>query len=120
MDVPVSQIGAVRTADRAAPAGESSRKEALARTCAEFEALFIQKLFQQMRATVPRTELFGGGQAEQLYTELRDAELARSLARGRGIGLATVLYRQLAKPPEPVFEATDSHFNAKGLPDNGR
>ena len=78
-----------------ARSGATAKSGRLARTCAEFEALFIQQLFKQMRAAVPRSDLLGGGQAETLYTEMIDGELARSMAAGRGIGLADVLYRQL-------------------------
>jgi flagellar protein FlgJ len=75
-----------------APTG---RSKTLARACADFEALFLQQLFARMRATVPRSELSGGGQAEALYTEMLDGELARSMAQGRGIGLAEMMYRQI-------------------------
>lgn len=78
-----------------AAAPEGHRPE-LARACAEFEALFLQQLFRQMRATVPR-ETPEGGSAGQIYGEMRDAEVARSLSRGRGIGLADVLYRQMVR-----------------------
>ena len=84
-----------RAAAAPAPTGARGKSDRLARTCAEFEALFIQQLFKQMRASVPRSDLLGGGQAETLYTEMIDGELARSMAAGRGIGLADVLYRQL-------------------------
>jgi len=84
-----------------APVGRAAetqrrRRPDLARACAEFEALFLQQLLRQMRATVPR-EAPDGGSAGQLYGEMRDAEVARSLARGRGIGLADVLYRQMVR-----------------------
>ena len=79
-----------------AAAPEGPRRPDLARACAEFEALFLQQLFRQMRATVPR-ETPEGGSAGQIYGEMRDAEVARSLSRGRGIGLADVLYRQMVR-----------------------
>ncbi len=80
----------------------SAQNKKLAKACADFEALFLQQLFKQMRATVPRSDPSGGSQAETLYTEMLDGELAQSIARGRGIGLADLLYRQ-------VVEKTQNH-----------
>jgi Rod binding domain-containing protein len=63
--------------------------------CSEFEALFINFLLKEMRATVGKSGLMDGGQAEEVYTGMMDTEMARDLAAKGGFGLADILYRQL-------------------------
>ena len=63
--------------------------------CSEFEALFINLLLKELRATVGKSGLMDGGRAEEVYTGMMDTELARDLAARGGIGLADILYRQL-------------------------
>ena len=75
------------------PSGEGSEK--LKQACEDFESIFVDFMLQQMRQTVPQSDLFGGGRAEQLYTSMMDSELAKSISRQRGLGLADQMYRQL-------------------------
>lgn len=67
----------------------------LREACSEFEALFINLLLKEMRATVGKSGLMDGGQAEEVYTGMMDTEMARDLAAKGGFGLADILYRQL-------------------------
>jgi len=67
----------------------------LREACSEFEALFINQLLKELRATVGKSGLMDGGQAEEVYTGMMDTEMARDLAAKGGIGLADILYRQL-------------------------
>jgi len=67
----------------------------LREACSEFEALFINLLLKELRATVGKSGLMDGGQAEEVYTGMMDTEMARDLAAKGGIGLADILYRQL-------------------------
>lgn len=88
----------VRSTFPAAPAGHRGGTEnggRLKKACAEFEALFINQLLKELRATVEKSGLMDGGQAEEVYTGMMDAEIARDLASKGGIGLAAILYRQL-------------------------
>ena len=72
----------------------------------EFESVFLSFLLKTMRRTVPegRTPALGGG--NRVYQEMMDEELARTVAKGRGIGLADILVRDLTRknssslPPE--------------------
>ncbi|RDL44197.1 flagellar assembly peptidoglycan hydrolase FlgJ [Marinomonas piezotolerans] len=68
---------------------------ALEKVAQEFEAIFINMLFKNMRSA---NETIGGGlfdssQTKQ-YTEMMDSQLAQSLAGSGGIGLANALVRQ--------------------------
>ncbi len=68
----------------------------LEKACRDFESLFVNYLMQKMRDTVPENSLFGGGQAEKIYTGMLDNEVAKSLSQHRGIGLAAIMYAQMS------------------------
>ncbi|MBT8340788.1 MAG: hypothetical protein HKP58_04020 [Desulfatitalea sp.] len=76
--------------------GNTSESKKLDQACKDFESLFINHMLSEMRKTVPQEGLFGGGQAERLYTSMLDSETAKAISSQRGIGLAPVLYRQMA------------------------
>jgi peptidoglycan hydrolase FlgJ len=68
----------------------------LKEACHQFESLFVKYMLQTMRNTFPENNLFGGGQAEKIYTGMLDDEVARSVSQQRGIGLAAMMYAQMA------------------------
>jgi flagellar protein FlgJ len=53
-------------------------------------------MMQQMRKTIPKDGLFGQSQADKIYTGMLDDEVAKSVSRGRGLGLAKAMYEQMA------------------------
>ena len=61
----------------------------LAQSCADFEALFIHKLFQSMWATVVKSGLIDGGLSEDIYTTMLDQHVARDLALRGSMGLSS-------------------------------
>ena len=80
----------------AQPAAESPDEIRLQKACSEFESVFIAYLLKEMRATVDKSGLTGGGRSEELYESIMDAEIARNLSAAGGLGLARMLYDQLA------------------------
>ena len=74
-------------------ANENERKAKDA--CKEFEALFINMMLKELRATVNKSGLMDGGKAEELFTSLMDTQMSREMAAQGGIGLAEMLYRQM-------------------------
>jgi Rod binding domain-containing protein len=63
--------------------------------CDSFEALFMQQMLKQMRATIPKDAMFGGGAAEQIYTDMLDAELSKEMAHGGGLGISRLLFEYM-------------------------
>lgn len=80
----------------------------------EFESLFLNQLLKSMRKTVEKSELFHGGHAEDIYTEMLDTELSKELASSGGIGLADMLIRQLTTGGEGA-EDTSRRLDAAPL-----
>jgi Rod binding domain-containing protein len=122
--------GSLRPSDSARPSAVGNRVNdenggRLREACSEFEALFINLLLKELRATVGKSGLMDGGQAEEIYTGMMDTEMARNLAAKGGIGLADILYRQLdpaqadrpsvPRPSEPVVsDITARHRESPG------
>jgi flagellar protein FlgJ len=63
--------------------------------CNDMEALFINHMLSEMRKTVTKSGLADGGRAEEIYTSLMDAELAKDLAHRGALGLSSMLREQL-------------------------
>ena len=72
------------------PNQDAKLKEA----CEGFESVFIHQLIKEMRKTVPKDGLLHSSQEEQ-YSSMFDEELAKSLAKGGGIGLADYMQGQI-------------------------
>ncbi|MDR2605231.1 MAG: peptidoglycan DD-metalloendopeptidase family protein [Desulfovibrio sp.] len=64
--------------------------------CEGFESVFLQKMWEQMRKTVPK-EGFLHSKDEETYQSLFDVELCKKMASAGGIGLADMLYQQLSQ-----------------------
>ncbi|ADW18394.1 Flagellar protein FlgJ [Desulfobulbus propionicus DSM 2032] len=77
-------------------------RQALKKSCQDFEAIFIQSLFKAMRKTVPDNGLFPRDSSSRMYQDMIDQEIATNIARKQSIGLADQMYRQMEKklPPE--------------------
>ena len=64
--------------------------------CRDLEAVFLNLLMTQMRKTVPKSSLVGGGNQEEIFRSMLDSETTKNMARAGGMGLADMLYRQLS------------------------
>ncbi len=69
---------------------------AIRRVAQEFESLFTRMMLKSMRDAVGPDPMFGSDQ-EQMYQGMADDQLSVQLSRGRGLGLADMLMRQLQK-----------------------
>ena len=74
---------------------EEREAQKLREACQGFEAMFLSMMYKQMRATVPKDGLFGHSNAIDIFEDLRDTELMNSVAKGGGIGIADMMYKQL-------------------------
>lgn len=72
-------------------------EEKLRKACADFESLFVYQLLQTMRKTIPEGNS-GLSSGKDTYTMLFDQKIAEELSKkGEGMGLQTILYKQLKK-----------------------
>ena len=67
---------------------------ALRQVAQQFESLFARMMIKSMRKAIGTDPIFGSDQA-QMYQGMFDDQLSLQLTRGRGLGLADMLMRQL-------------------------
>lgn len=68
----------------------------------QFEALFVQTMLKNMRDSRLAEPIFGSSDQHDMYQEMMDQELSLSISRGRGLGLADMLVRQLGGEDLPI------------------
>ncbi|MBI3392371.1 MAG: peptidoglycan DD-metalloendopeptidase family protein [Nitrospirae bacterium] len=71
---------------------------AVQRVAREFEAMFLGILMRSMRATVPKSGLFGEGKGAEMFRSLWDEQMAHLTTNGEGLGLADLLARSIGGP----------------------
>jgi Rod binding domain-containing protein len=74
----------------------ADKEKKLRESCEGFEAIFIQKMWEQMRATIPEGGVLKGRE-EKFWQGMYDQELAKTMAGAGGIGLADMMYEQLSR-----------------------
>ncbi|WP_319466156.1 rod-binding protein [uncultured Pseudodesulfovibrio sp.] len=81
--------------DRLAGDGKDSSQK-LRQACEKFEAVFISKLWKEMKSTVKKEGYLHSKQEDQ-YMSMFDREFAEKMSRSGGIGLADMIYDQLSE-----------------------
>lgn len=75
---------------------EADKDDSRLRTaCMEMESLFLTHLLKEMRDTIEKSGFISGGRAEEIFTSLLDVEISRKMSAAGGIGLSSILMKQL-------------------------
>ena len=101
--------GSTGAASATASVGAHTDAE-LRKACEELESVFLEQLLKEMRRTVPKDDLFGGGRGEDVFQSMFDQEIAKKMAGRGGIGLAEILYRQLSREAAPPSRLGGHHL----------
>lgn len=80
-------------AGRPAPAVNPQTRAALE----EFESVLISEMVNTMFSTVETDNMFGGGQAEEIYRSMMGQEMGREIARRGGLGLTPALMNEVIR-----------------------
>lgn len=64
--------------------------------CQELESVFLNKVLECMRQSVPRSEITGHSFATDTFESMLYTEYARSMSQTGSLGIADILYRQLS------------------------
>ena len=72
---------------------QRDERGALKQAAEQFEAYFLQEILKSMRATVENGGLVDSS-AMDTYQDMMDKEVAQSMAKGQGVGLANMLVAQ--------------------------
>lgn len=78
-------------------------KEKLKEVCNEFEAIMLQGLYKQMKATVPKGDLTEKSSARSMFEDMLDDELMKE-AGSRGMGISDMMYKQLSAQMDRTYK----------------
>src|SRR5690349_12188347 len=78
---------------------QTQSPEALREVARQFESLFTTMMLKSMRQATPEDSLFGSDQ-QDFYQDMFDQQLSAQLTKGKGLGLADMLVRQLMQGGE--------------------
>lgn len=79
----------------------------------QFESMFTRMMLKSMRDAVGKDPMFSSDQ-EQMYQGMADDQLAIQLSKGKGLGLADMLIRQLQKLGVKGADAASGDTSATG------
>lgn len=82
------------------PEPKTAREISAKRAADEFEAIFISQLLKSMSVGVKTDGAFGGGPSEDIYRDLMNDELGKSMTGQGGIGMSDSIYREILKNQE--------------------
>ena len=87
---------------RPEPAGQpkTAREISAKRSADEFEAIFISQMLKSMSVGLKTDGPFGGGKSEEIYRELMNEQLGKTVTSKGGIGLSDSIYREILKNQE--------------------
>ncbi len=74
----------------------SNDPEALRQVAKQYESLFARMMIKSMREAIGKDPLFGSDEG-QSYQEMYDDQLSIELTKGKGLGLADLLVRQMQR-----------------------
>lgn len=103
-------MSAVRGPAGPATAPRPDERAQIRRMAHELEGVFLNQLFQAMRASVPRGGIIEAAPGQELFTSLLDERLASQAAERMKDGIGEALYRQMAKrlPPEETSRTSQA------------
>ena len=98
---------------------ESAAKpqEALEEAARQFESLFVSMMIKAMRDTLPEDSMFGSSSMKN-YQEMFDQQLALDLSRKGGMGLSSLIARQLSAGVGAMGSAEEADKVTAALSDN--
>jgi len=79
-----------------AESGEYKDEKELKALAQQFEAIFVNQLMKSMRETLPKEGMLSSFSVD-MYESMFDQEVAGEMSKGRGVGLADILYTQLSR-----------------------
>lgn len=70
--------------------------QSLRKSSEEFETMLVTEMIKAMRKSVPKGGLFEKDMATETFTEMLDVETAKASTGGKGLGIADMMYKQMA------------------------
>jgi flagellar protein FlgJ len=104
-------------AKRLEKAARNNDEKELKKACQEFEAIMLDMLYKQMKATVIKSELLEEDPGREIFESMFEENLMEQAAKRGSLGLAESLYKQLSRQygrnvPANAADNTDVAGNA--------
>ena len=74
-----------------------------------FSSLFLETMLQAMRKTVPKSGFMDGGNSEEIYRSLLDAEYAKSMSQTSGKSLSNMIAKQITETQKEMDKRKPIH-----------
>ncbi|MFZ5571704.1 MAG: rod-binding protein [Thermodesulfobacteriota bacterium] len=91
--------GAASGASRADGAKKKDLRQEQAKlrqACADFEAVMLNQMFESMRSSLSKSDLFGGSLARDIYESMYYRQVSEDIARSdKNMGLGEAMYMEL-------------------------
>lgn len=84
-------------AKRLEAAARNSDDRELKKACQEFEALMLDMVYKQMKATIIKSELIKEELGREIFQSMLDEKLVEQASKTGSLGLADSLYKQLSR-----------------------
>ncbi len=78
----------------------ADRQAATHKAAEQFEAVFLSQVLDSVFSGVNPNAMFGGGQSQQIYRSMMNEQIAGHMVKGRGVGIADAVYKELIKLQE--------------------
>lgn len=102
----VTQASDDSFARRLEAAAQSNDDKELKAVCQEFEAIMLDMLYKQMKATVIKSDLIEKDPGTEIFESMQDEELMKKASQTGTLGLAESLYKQLSRQYGKAVPAT--------------
>lgn len=83
-------------------------KAKLKEACDEFEALLLQMMYKQMKATIPDGGFIEKSSARSIFEDMLDEQLMENASK-RGMGISDMMYKQLSANMDRIYKASSGN-----------
>lgn len=77
----------------------------LKEACEEFEAYYLNKVFKDMRKSIPKANLYEKAEGHDIYEDMLYEAYSKEIAKGSAAGIKDMLYKQLSKNSQNLKES---------------
>lgn len=85
----------------------SKDKEELKKVSQEIEAIFLNMMFSQMNSSILKSDLIEKAPGHEIWESMFNEKVADEASKGKGIGLAELIYQQISKNIENTYKLKD-------------
>lgn len=101
--------------EKTAPPAQDKAHLDLKKATQQFESYFLNELLKEMRKTVPQAKLLGDdGNGKQIFQDMMDQKLSDNMSSRGDLGMAKMMYDQLAPSLGSAPQISTSKTDRKG------